>query len=184
MEVIKKYYQKVISYGLIAFGIIVFALILILKPSRTILKEANDYSQGILTNVDFPFIQQIKTPGEKLSFLEIRFGDDSINQYHYNVSVIHGKEVLFNHAYINETSNIIRAAVEDTKLTPDEPIEIKIDCESSCEDVKFNLHEDSGEEKTLLVLYGFRKMDYGLLWYGLFPIAAGLTLFPLIKRYK
>lgn len=184
MELIKNSYKKLISYGLIVAGIIIFILIMVVRPSRTVLEEIDNHTQkSELINVDFPFIQHVKIPEGKLSFLEIRFGDDSINQYQYVITATYESEILFEHTYVDEVSNIIRVPIVDppVELVPDKNIEISIDCQGDCSDVKFKLHNS---EEELEILYGIYKRDLGLLWYGLFPIVLGLTLLPLTKEKK
>lgn len=185
MELIKKYYQKFISYGLITFGVIIFMAILVIRPSRLILQETDNYNQKAeLKSVNFPFSQSIKIPAENISFLELRFGNDSINQYQYTITATHESNIIFSHTYINEISNIVRIPIDATiKLNPYETIDIKIDCKEDCKKAKFDLYNIDSKE-SVETLYGFRKTDFGLLWYGLFPVTLGFTLLPLIKKGK
>lgn len=184
MELIKKNYQLIISCGFILFGFVVFIAILIVKPSRTILEETYTYNQKPeLKTVEFPFSQSIKIPNNNPSFIELRFGDDSINQYQYTITAINESTPFFNHVYNDELSNIVRIPIDYSiiKSAQDNNITIRIDCENNCEKAKLELYDIDGMQ-TIKTLYGIQKVDYGLLWYGLFPIAIGLTLLPLTKR--
>ena len=186
MELIRKHYQSIISYGIIIFGTLTLATILIVKPSRTILEEAYSYNQKPkLTPIDFPFSQTIKTPDNNPTFVELRFGDDSINQYRYTVTATHKSIPFFNHTYENEASNIIRIPIDYSKIEPiqNSEITIHINCENVCTNTQFELYEIN-DEQTIKSLYGIQKIDYGLLWYGLFPITIGLTLLPLVNKRK
>jgi hypothetical protein len=183
MELIKKHYQLIISYGIILFGIIVFSAILIIKPSRTVLEEAHTYDQQPkLKSIEFPFSQTVKSPGDNLSFIELRFGDDSINQYQYTITASYESTPFFNHTYNDEISNIVRIPMDPSIITPtqDGTITIRIDCNNTCNDAHMEFYNIDNTQ-TIKTLFGLRKVDYGLLWYGLFPIAIGFTLLPLAK---
>lgn len=184
MELIKKHYQTIISYGIILFGIVVLIAIFIVKPSRTILEEAYTYNQKPeLTTIEFPFLQTLKVPNNKPSFIELRFGNDSINQYQYTITATYESTLFFNHVYDGEISNIIRIPIDYSIVDPvqDNNITIRIDCSNACKNTQLELYSINGAQ-TIKTLYGFQKVDYGLLWYGLFPIAIGLTLLPLTKK--
>ena len=186
MELIKKNFQTIISYGLIIVGIILLCVIVILHPTRIILKETTRYAaEPSLETVNFPFTQTIIIPEEKLSFIELRFGDDSIKQCNYNITATNNSETIFNHEYINNYSNIVRIPIDysTTTLTPNNHIDIKITPKNSCNDIKFEQF-NIDNQKIIKALYGFQKTDFGLIWYGLFPVAMGLTLLPLTKRGK
>lgn len=187
MDLIKNHYKQVISYGLIFFGIIILIIILIAHPSRQVLEEADTFTQKPETNkIEFPYKQFVKIPDQKVSFFELHFGNDSINQYSYDITASFGSTTLFSHTYQNETSNIVRIPIDYSiiDLSPNEKISITINCkESNCDNAKFDLYNIDKEYK-LKTLYGYKKTDYSLLWYGLFPIVFGLTLAPLAKESK
>ncbi|MBR3137741.1 hypothetical protein IKG41_00075 [Candidatus Saccharibacteria bacterium] len=184
METIKKHHKAIIAYTIIAFGIFALIAILIVKPSRIILEEAYSFNQKPkLKTIEFPFSQTVNVPDKKLSFLELRFEDDSINQYQYTVTTTYKSTPVFSHVYDNEISNIIRIPIDYSIIEPIEGgvFDIRIDCEGTCKNAKIELYDIDGTP-TIKSLYGYQKVDYGLLWYGLFPIAIGLTLLPLTKR--
>lgn len=187
MDLIRNHYRQIISYGLIFFGIAILIAILIVRPSRQFLEETDTFTQKPETNIiTFPYKQFVKIPDQTLSFLELRFGNDSINQYSYDITASFKSTTLFSHTYQNETSNIVRIPIDYSiiDLSPGEEILITISCnESNCKNAKFDLYNSDKEHK-LKTLYGYRKPDYGLLWYGLFPIVFGLTLAPLTKEGK
>ena len=126
-------------------------------------------------------MQSVKIPAQNVSFLELRFGNDSINQYQYTIIATHGSDIIFSHAYTDEISNIVRLPINIATYNPGETIDIKIECNKSCKNVKFELY-NIDNKKTVETLYGSRKIDYSLLWYGLFPIVLGFTLLPLTNK--
>ena len=184
MEIIRNHYQSIISYGIILLGLIVTIILLVIRPSRIVLTEAYTYNQKPeLQSIKLPFSQTIEFPEDNPSFIELRFGDDSINQYQYTVTATYESTPFFNHTYNNEVSNIIRIPIDYSVIepTPGHNIIIRIDCKETCEDIQLELY-NINDTQTIKTLYGLRKADYGLLWYGLFPIAIGLTLLPLTKK--
>ena len=184
MDIIKNRYQRLISYGIVLFGILVFFIILFIKPSRIILEEAYNYDQKPeVKNITFPFSQIIKTPNNSPSFIELRFGHDSINKHQYAITATYESILFFNHVYKDEVSNIVRIPIDNSIIAPvpNNNIIISIDCINTCENTKMELYNIEGAQ-TIKTFYGLRKVDYGLLWYGLFPIAIGFTLLPLTKK--
>lgn len=186
MEIIKKNYQQFISYGLIVGGFLVLIAIFIIKPSRVALEETHAYDQKPkLTEIKFPFSQTIKVPENNLSFLEMRFGNDSIDQYQYTITATYESKLFFTHVYKNEYSNSVRIPIDYSIIEPTQgnTIIVTIDCKDACKNVRFDLY-DFDNTQTLKTLYGFQKFDYGLFWYGLFPITIGMTLLPLVERKR
>ena len=184
MGIIKQHYKKIISIGLIIFGLIILIIIIVVRPTKTIFKEVYNYNQPpTLTNIDFPFSQDIQISSSDLSFLEIRFEDDSINQYQYTITITHNSDILFEHTYIDEKSNIIRLPLDTKNLKNNDIITFNINCLTSCKNAKINLYEtEDGKHPKVLLVY--HKSDISLFWYSIFPIALGLTLIPLSGEKK
>ena len=184
MELIKKNYQQFISYGLIIIGLLVLITTIIIKPTRIVLEETHTYDQKPkLTEMKFPFSQTIKVPDNKLSFLELHFGNDSIDQYQYTITATYESKVFFTHTYKKEYSSNVRIPIDYSIVEPTQgnTISIDINCEDTCKNVQFDLYDSDGT-KSIKALYGFQKINYGPFWYGFFPIAIGLTLLPLAKK--
>lgn len=184
MELIKKHYQKIIAYGLIILGIIAFFLVLIIKPPKIVLQDVHDYTGSpSLSNVSFPLNYEVKIASDNAIFIQLLFGDDSINLYDYNVTVTNKDQVVFEHLYDNETSNIIRLPLDEAIPNQGDTLSITIDCKEDCKDVKMELYDIDGQ-KIPRLLEGYQKRDLGFFWYSAFLIAVGLTLLPLAKERK
>ena len=184
MGLIKNHYQKIISYGLIAIGLLSAFFVFILKPQRAATQELYNYgSDSTLTKISFPYSKQIPITVSNIDYIEIVFGDDSINQHEYSISASKENETLFEHAYINEQSNAVRIPLSSSNLQPSDNITIQITCRSSCNDVYFTTYntKDGAFPKAFLVS---SRNDYRYLWYSAFLVAIGLTLIPLIKEKK
>lgn len=184
MGLIKKHYQKILSFGLVIVGIIAFIFVLILHPQKVSVTEAYDSNTDPkLTEISFPFSQDIPINTAQIDYLEVYFGDDSINNYEYTVSVTKNHETLFEHTYTDETSNIIRIPLAEINLVPNNDIiTLQISCDHSCSNTQFELYgtKDSSSLKTLIFSH---STDYRYFWYSIFPILIGLTLIPLTKEY-
>ena len=184
MELIKKHYKKIISYGLIVFGIIVLAVIFITRPTKVVFENLYNYSASpTLSKIKFPFSQDIHITKNNPSFIELRFEDDSINQYQYTITLTHGSDVIFEHHYADEISNIVRFPVSDADLKIDDTVNLKIQCTNKCENAKIALYDADGEKRPK-TLIAFQKQDISFYWYGMFPIVVGLALLPLSKEKK
>ena len=182
MELIKKHYQKIICYGLIFLGIIALMFTIIARPQKTSVTEAYDSNADPrLIGISFPFSQEIPITATPIDYLELYFGDDSINNYEYTISVTKEHETLFEHTYIDETSNIIRIPLTEANLTPNSNITLQISCSHSCPNTQFELYKTKNSQslKTVIVSH---STDYRYFWYSIFPILIGLTLIPLTKE--
>lgn len=184
MGLIKKHYQKIISYGLIALGALLIIFTLIRQPQKMSIQEIYDHNnEPTLSKISFPYSIEISTTTDKISYIELYFGDDSINQHKYTVSVLKDSKSLFEHTYINEESNIVQLPLVESDVKPNDNIVINISCKDSCENVKFELY-DTPKGQLPKIGIASTSTDYRYLWLGSFLLAVGLTLYPLTKRTR
>lgn len=184
MEVIKKNHKKIVSYTLIILGIIALIIIAIIRPIKPFPKEIYNYNLSPkLSEINSSLAQNITIPDSNPAFLELRFEDDSINQYSYTITLAHNSEIIFEHLYNNEQSNIIRIPTSEVNLQKDDVVNLEINCIDSCKNAKINLYDIDGKlyPKILIAYY---KQDISLYWYGVFLITVGFTLLPLSKESR
>ena len=182
MELVKKHYKKIISYGLVVFGIMILAAIFIIRPSRIIFKEIYNYpATPEISKINFPLLETITIDNPDLSFIELRFEDESINQYQYKITLAHDSETLFEHQYANEISNIIRMPISNENLASGDKIQLKLQCVDHCENAKIAMYDIDGEKHPKILTASY-KPDISFYWYGFFPIVVGLTLLPFSKE--
>ena len=184
MELIKKYYQKIITYGIIVIGLLSALFVFVLKPQRSVTQELYNYnSNPTLTKISFPYSQQIPISVSNLDYIEIVFSDDHINKYQYTISAHKDSDILFKHTYINEHFNAVRIPLSNTGLQPTDVVTIQVSCETLCNNISFVTYntEDGLLPKIFLVS---NHTDYRYLWYTAFLITVGLTLIPLTKETK
>ena len=184
MGLIKKHFQKIIAYGLIILGVIAFILVLIVQPPKLVLKDSYDY-QGTpsLSHVSFPLSYDVQIMSDDASFIQLIFGDDSINEYSYTITVSNDEEKVFEYTYEDEPSNIIRLPLHENPPKKGDTISIDITCNDCAKDAKIYLYDVDGKQLPRLT-EGYYKKDFTYYWYGAFLIAVGLTLIPLIKEKK
>ena len=183
MGLIKKHYQKIIAYGLVAIGIVFLLFSFITRPQKTTAQETYNFNtESELTNISFPYSLEIPTTASNIEYIELYFGDDSINKYEYDISVSKGTDTLFEHTYVNEQSNIIRLPISEPSSS-DGNILIDISCTGTCHNVKFELYNTKGGQvpRTVVVSH---SLDYRYFWYAGFALIVGLTLIPVIKETK
>ncbi len=182
MGLVKKYYQKIIVYGLIALGVLAFVLVLIIQPPKLVLKDFYDY-QGTptLSDVSFPLSYDVQITSDDASFIQLIFGDDSINEYSYTITVSNGDEKVFEYTYEDEPSNIIRLPLHENPPKKGDTISINITCDDCAKDAKIYLYDVNGQQLPRLT-EGYHKRDFSYYWYSAFLIVVGLTLMPLLKE--
>lgn len=185
MGLIKKYYQKIIVYGLITLGIIISIIIIIIRPQRVITQEIYNYNpeSAEIEKITFPLLLKIPFKTSNIDYLELYFGDDSINNYSYIISATKNSESVFEHTYTNEQSNIIRIPLAGVEFKPEDNLEVKISCLSSCSNAKFKMYDTKNGTYPRIVLV-FHSVDYRYLWYAILSLLIGITLIPLTKDSK
>lgn len=181
MELIKKHYKKIIAYGLIILGAIAFIGIFIIRPQKLSVQEAFNYdSTPTVSKITFPFSQDITILNPSPSYIEIYFGDDSINDYKYTIIASHNEETLYEHTYINEKSNVVRLPIDNSNLSPNDIVTVRISCNETCDKTKFELYDTENGPIPKIIIASY-KTDYRYFWYATFLIVIGLTLTPLTK---
>ena len=185
MGLIKKYHKKIITYSFFLLGVLSIIIIFLLHPQKTSIQTSLNYDsmESELTEISFPFIQDIPINTTNPDYLELYFGDDSINNHDYTITASQNNQTLFQHTYINEQSNIIRIPTADNNLQPNDTVTIRISCEDSCPNTQFKLY-DIDHHPTLKTAQASHSADYRYYWYSLFLIVIGLTLIPFTKENK
>ena len=182
MGLIKKYHQQIISYGLIITGTLCLIILLIIRPSIIAGQELYSYgSESTMSKISFPFSFDITPSNPNTNYIEIQFGDDSINNHTYSVTATQKSKELFKHTYINESSNIIRLPMPSETIDTNEAITIVFDCQKSCHDVNFDLY-DTPNGFLPKILIGAPRTNLYFYWFAIFMITVGLTLLPFINK--
>lgn len=182
MELIKNNYQKIISYSLIIIGVIASAIIFLINPQQTAIQNLGSFNKkdSKITEVQLPFTQKYTLATTNPSFLELYLGENTtLINHKFQVSVKNQDEVIFEHKYTNEQSNIIRLPISGHNLNIGDGLLITI---SSQEISKTNLETyDTQDTQNLKILEAYQRNNYGYYWYTTFSIVIGLTLLPLSK---
>ncbi len=178
MEIVTKHIKSIISYGLIAFGILSCLFIFVKKPTKTDIVGTTKFDMiAPSSEISLPFSQEYELSNNSPLFLEVRFGDDSINKHSYTIRMNCNDEMLFEHTYTNEISNIIRLPL-GKNIDKGSKIVLSISCnDGACQDVRAVQNEGK-----LNILEGVQKMDLRYYWYSAFIFTVGLTLLVFAKE--
>lgn len=182
MGLIKKHYQKIISYGLIIIGSLFLIILLIIRPQVISSKPIYDYNnEPENTKISFPFSQEITIGVPKIDHLELYFGDDSINKHEYTISIQQDSKTIFEHTYINEQSNIIQIPLSESSPSSNDKITLNIVCEDNCNNVHMKLYDtEAGLSPKILAVFRITNLKY--FWIAVFILTVGLILFIVVKE--
>lgn len=180
MELIKKSYQKIIAYGLIVMSILLVIATFIFRPQQPSTNEIYDYhTTPELIEISFPYSLNIPL-SSRTDYIELHFGDDSINNYTYTIAASKNSELIFSHDYKDEISNIVRIPLGETEFADDDRVDIQISCNEKCENVKFKLYRtDEGLLPKIAV--ATHKLNLYYLWFAWLLFIISLILLPLTK---
>lgn len=187
---LKQKWKLLFCYLLILMGVLLILIVLIIRP----IKKTTDYlysqsEESILTEVKFPLQEKIKISNNKLTSLWLVLGDDSINNYVYEITLTNPSgKVYYQNIYNNYNSNIIRMDLGIIEKSYNEDLTLTIDCEE-CKDIKVETNgtkKDSyiveNMDRTLKIYYDYYIENNTFYWYSIMAIVIGLLLIPFAKE--
>lgn len=189
-EKLVKKWKVLFCYLLIFMSILLFLIVFVKKPTR--INTTFVYNSGKereLQEAVFPIEQKINVNVDNLRAVWLFYGDDSINQYNYNILITNqeGKEV-FNYDFRDYASNIAELGVEGKNINKGDELTLRISCEE-CENVKLNYGIPLDDRdivagtgnKSLIVSMDNRVTNNSYYWYCMVGVVIAFLLLPFAR---
>ena len=182
MELIRKNYQKIISYSLIIIGALFSIITLLINPQQTAMQNLSSFNNENLDVIEteLPFSQNYTLTTTNPLFLELYLGEKTtLINHDFQISVKNQDRIIFEHKYTNEQSNIIRLPISEHNLKTGDNLSITLSSQEASKTIleTYNIQDN----QSLKILEAYQRNNYSYYWYAVFLIAIGLTLLPLSR---